>query len=123
MSYKLHLLVAVDFEGLGRMEQSLALDLARHAGMRSVLGESAPSAPGMRDCEVYYAAVVRPAASRGMLSRREEEAWLRRCQESGPADPRVGVFMAAWRERAAVLRERVPEPRRPADAIAEAGGL
>lgn len=100
MEYKVRLLTTPDFPALTRMEQSLALDLARHAGLRCAL-TAEPEAGRRAGAEAYYGGVIRPLAARGLLEEAARASWERGCHRANgaPLDPRVRVFLLAWRER------------------------
>lgn len=111
MTYKLRLLTMGAFGSLSRMEQSLALDVARHAGMRSALAAETAAALAGAGAEAYYRSIVQPAAAQGLLDEAEDAAWARACGDGAEEhDARVRVFLVAWRERARELTESDPLP-------------
>lgn len=107
MTYKLQLLTTGAYGSLTRMEQSLALDVARHAGMRSALAEESPDYLADPCARAYYRFVIEPAAEQGLLDRTDRARWERACRNGAEAaDPRVRAFLVAWRERARELGVR-----------------
>ena len=111
MTYKLRLLTTGAFGSLSRMEQSLALDVARHAGMRAALATADSAALAGAGAEAYYRSLVQPAAAQGLLDEAEDAAWARACANGAEAhDARVRAFLVAWRERARELTEADPLP-------------
>lgn len=86
------------------MEQSLALDLARYAGMRAALLENSRQRLEAPDPGRYLCAVVKPATDIGLIDAERLGKWERACNGgSAPEDPRVRSFLYGWRERAAEL--------------------
>lgn len=110
MTYKLQLLTTGAFGSLTRMEQSLALDVARHAGMRAALAEESADSLARPSAHSYYQYVIEPAAEQGFLAGTERARWERACRNGAEQeDPRVRVFLLAWRERARELVPSSPE--------------
>lgn len=104
VTYKLRLLVTGAFGELSRMEQSLALDLARYAGMRAALLEDSRQRLEAPDPGRYLCAVVKPATDIGLIDAERLGKWERACNGgSAPEDPRVRSFLYGWRERAGEL--------------------